>query len=47
MAALAVEKARDILRNHTAEVLSESLQKELIRIRLHAEKKLKDVQFTT
>ena len=47
MAALAVEKARDILRNHTPEVLSESLQKELIRIRLHAEKKLKDVQFTT
>ena len=47
MAALVVEKARDILRNHTPEVLSESLQKELIRIRLHAEKKLKDVQFTT
>jgi len=47
MAALAVEKARDILRNHATEALSESLQKELVRIRLHAGKYLKDVKFTT
>jgi trimethylamine--corrinoid protein Co-methyltransferase len=40
MADLAVEKARDILRNHVTEALSESVQNELNRIRLRAEKEL-------
>ncbi len=40
MADLAVEKARDILCNHTSEALSESMQNELIRIRSHAAKYL-------
>jgi hypothetical protein len=47
MAALAVEKARNILRNHATEALSESVQNELIRIRIQGEKYLKDVKFTT
>jgi len=46
MAALAVEKARDILSNHAPEALSESLQNELVRIRTHAQKYLKDVKYT-
>jgi len=47
MAARAVEKARDILSRHAPEALSESVKKELIRIRIHAEKHLKDVKYTT
>ena len=45
MAARAVDKARDIIKSHTPEALSEPLQKELIRIRTHAKEYLKDVQF--
>jgi trimethylamine--corrinoid protein Co-methyltransferase len=40
MAQLAVEKARDILRNHVSDALSDSVQNELKRIRLRAEKEL-------
>jgi trimethylamine--corrinoid protein Co-methyltransferase len=47
MADRAVEKARDILRHHATEALSEPVQNELIRIRFHAEKHLKDVKSTT
>lgn len=47
MADRAVEKARDILRHPATEALSESVQNELIRIRFHAEKRLKDVKSTT
>ena len=47
MAVLAVEKARDILSSHVPAALSESVKNELIRIRIHAEKHLKDVKFTT
>jgi hypothetical protein len=46
MAARALEKARDILRNHAPEALSGSVRSELVRVRTHAEKYLKDVQFT-
>ena len=46
MAARAVEKARDILRNHAPDALSGSVRNELVRIRTHAQKYLKDVQFT-
>jgi trimethylamine--corrinoid protein Co-methyltransferase len=45
MAALAVEKARDILSSHVPEALSGSVKNELIRIRIHAEKHLKDVRW--
>ena len=47
MADRAVEKARDILRHPATEALSESVQNELIRIRFHAEKHLKDIKSTT
>jgi len=47
MADFAVERARDILRNHSTEALSEAVQNELIRISIQAEKYLKDVKFTT
>ena len=40
MADIAVEKARDILRNHVPDALSKSVQNELIRIRLRAQKDL-------
>ncbi|CAB1056817.1 hypothetical protein D1BOALGB6SA_1556 [Olavius sp. associated proteobacterium Delta 1] len=46
MADLAVEKTRDILRNHVTEAWSESVHNELSRIRFRAGKHLKDVQFT-
>jgi trimethylamine--corrinoid protein Co-methyltransferase len=41
----AVEKARDILRRHEPEALPELVQKELVRIRSHAESALKDIKF--
>ena len=47
MAAGAVEKARDILRSHLPEALPQSVQNELERIRIHAEKYLKEIKFTT
>ena len=47
MADRAVEKTRDILRSHVPQALPDSVQNELERIRLHAEKYLKDVTFTT
>ena len=47
MADRAVEKARDILHRPATEALSESVQNELIRIRFHAEKHIKDVKSTT
>ena len=40
MADIAMEKTRDILRNPTTQALSESVQNELNRIRLRAEKGL-------
>jgi trimethylamine:corrinoid methyltransferase-like protein len=45
MADRAVEKAGEILRHHEPEALPESVQKELVRIRRHAESRLKDVKF--
>ncbi len=45
MADRAVEKARDILRRHEPAALPESVQKELVRIRSHAESLLKDIKF--
>ena len=47
MAALAVEKARDILSSHVPEALSKSVKNELIRIRIYGEKHLQDAKFTT
>jgi len=43
----AMEKARDILRSHATRALPDSVQNELERIRMHAEKHLKDVTFAT
>ena len=40
MADIAVEKARDILRNHVTDALSESVQNEINRIRFRAQKDL-------
>ena len=46
MAVRAVDKARDILNSHAPEALPAAVRGELDRIRTHAKKYLKDVQFT-
>jgi trimethylamine--corrinoid protein Co-methyltransferase len=47
MVAVAVEKAREILRDHCPDTLPESVEQELDSIRSHAESYLKDVHFET
>lgn len=47
MVALAVEKAREILRNHSPDPLPESAQLELYEIRAHAKHRLRAVHFKT